>query len=284
MKELSHLTATVSAELARVAALWDLRPEAFVARTDKGVVLKVRAEGALAALKLLSAEGRAHEALAPVAMAAFDGAGMIRALRAEEGAQLMDWCAGPVLQDAPGGTGDDVALPALLEVLRAMRAAGPPRPEGVPPLERRLRSLLEFDGAGAAPDVAALLFSAQAMARALLESSGAPALLHGDLHHENIMHCPRRGWLAIDPQPFWGDPAYDLANFFSNPIHAPEIARDPARPPRLAAAMERALGLPAERILRWAHVHAALSAVWGLAGIGDFEHRFAVAQNIARWL
>ena len=47
-------------------------------------------------------------------------------------------------------------------------------------------------------------------------------LLHGDLHHENIMHGPR-GWLAIDPKGVLGDPGFDAANMFYNPLDRDDL-------------------------------------------------------------
>ncbi|GKV55854.1 kinase [Sporosarcina sp. NCCP-2222] len=41
-------------------------------------------------------------------------------------------------------------------------------------------------------------------------------LLHGDLHHENILYSEERGWLAIDPKGVGGDPCFDLVSFMIN--------------------------------------------------------------------
>lgn len=52
----------------------------------------------------------------------------------------------------------------------------------------------------------------------LLETSGPPRFLHGDLHQENILlHGP--DWKLIDPKGLAGDPAYEPAAFLRNPIH-----------------------------------------------------------------
>lgn len=51
----------------------------------------------------------------------------------------------------------------------------------------------------------------------LLESSPEPRLLHGDLHHENILWGGGRWW-AIDPKGLWGDPAWEAAAFLRNPF------------------------------------------------------------------
>ena len=37
-------------------------------------------------------------------------------------------------------------------------------------------------------------------ARALLDDPRDPAVLHGDVHHDNILDFGERGWLVIDPK------------------------------------------------------------------------------------
>ena len=56
-------------------------------------------------------------------------------------------------------------------------------------------------------------------------------LVHGDFHHHNIL-ASARGHLAIDPQPFLGEPEYDVVPFLWNPLPIgmrPELTRRAAR-------------------------------------------------------
>ncbi len=50
-------------------------------------------------------------------------------------------------------------------------------------------------------------------------------VLHGDLHHENVLDFGEKGWLAIDPKKLYGDRAFDYANIFCNPDLS--VASDP---------------------------------------------------------
>ena len=59
-------------------------------------------------------------------------------------------------------------------------------------------------------EIAELLF------RELLASSEAPVLLHGDLHHFNILSSDRRPWVAIDPKGLSGEPLTKLARCYVN--------------------------------------------------------------------
>ena len=42
-------------------------------------------------------------------------------------------------------------------------------------------------------------------------------VLHGDLHHGNVLDFRRHGWLAIDPKRLVGERYFDFANLFCNP-------------------------------------------------------------------
>lgn len=98
-----------------------------------------------------------------------------------------------------------------------------------------------------------------ASARDAVEAGSEPAgwrLLHGDAHHGNILDAGDRGWLAIDPQPLVGPPAYDLASALWN---GPEgDVHD-----RIKVLAEAADVDPVE-LTRWARFRGALSMAWTL--------------------
>jgi streptomycin 6-kinase len=71
-------------------------------------------------------------------------------------------------------------------------------------------------------------------------------LVHGDFHHHNIL-ASARGYLAIDPQPFLGEPEYDVPSFLWNPL--PCRLRVEHLERRLAAFA--AAGLDEERMRKW---------------------------------
>lgn len=47
---------------------------------------------------------------------------------------------------------------------------------------------------------------------------GRNTLVHGDLHHHNILDAGDGRYVAIDPKPMRGDPEFDVAPFLWNPI------------------------------------------------------------------
>lgn len=58
----------------------------------------------------------------------------------------------------------------------------------------------------------------EAVARGRELATGQPrrVLLHGDFHPGNVLAARREPWLAIDPKPLIGEPAYDLAQWLYN--------------------------------------------------------------------
>ncbi|MGM9451961.1 aminoglycoside phosphotransferase family protein [Legionella bozemanae] len=98
----------------------------------------------------------------------------------------------------------------------------------------------------------------------LLRTSAEPALLHGDLHHDNILQNGD-GWIVIDPKGVIGEPAFEVAAFIRNPIPELLAQKNAAnvishRIARFAAVLE----LPEQRILNWCFVQAVLSWVWAI--------------------
>ena len=108
-------------------------------------------------------------------------------------------------------------------------------------------------------------------ARSLLADPKEPVVLHGDIHHDNILDFGERGWLAIDPKRLFGERGFDYANLFCNPDLS-----DPAHPvatvpahfaKRLEIVVERS-GIERRRLLQWMIAWCGLSAAWF---IGDGE-------------
>lgn len=85
--------------------------------------------------------------------------------------------------------------------------------------------------------------------------------LHGDIHHDNILLSPR-GWLLIDPKGLIGDPSFDAANLFYNPIQQTQHGLDKNRVIFMATEFSKALEKPVEHILDYAVAYGSLSASW----------------------
>ncbi|OUE21724.1 Aminoglycoside/hydroxyurea antibiotic resistance kinase [Clavibacter michiganensis] len=111
-----------------------------------------------------------------------------------------------------------------------------------------------------------------AVARELLAGSGPTAVLHGDVHHGNVLRFGGDGdsrdggadgddaWRAIDPKALVGDPGFDTANVLANPT--PALALRPGRLARRARVVAEETGADLDAVLAWTEAWCALSAAW----------------------
>ncbi len=93
---------------------------------------------------------------------------------------------------------------------------------------------------------------------------GENVLLHGDLHHMNVLRGREGEWIAIDAKGVIGDPAWELAPFLFNCLS--RYPRDdwPSIIRRRADQFAEALSLERERVYAWSAVRAIQSAWWSL--------------------
>jgi streptomycin 6-kinase len=108
-----------------------------------------------------------------------------------------------------------------------------------------------------------LVDEAEELFASLSATSAAPMLLHGDLHHGNILSARRRPWLAIDPKGLVGEPAYEVGALLRNP--RPALLAEPQPGAILARRIDQLsdeLGFDRARVRGWALAQAVLSAWW----------------------
>jgi streptomycin 6-kinase len=109
------------------------------------------------------------------------------------------------------------------------------------------------------------------VARRLLAAPPEPRVLHGDVHHDNVLDFGPRGWLAIDPKGLWGDRAFDYANIFTNPDLADATRPVAVRPEIFASRLDLVAtraALDRARLLDWIIAWTGLSAAWFI-GAGE---------------
>lgn len=134
--------------------------------------------------------------------------------------------------------------------------------EDFPSLEEWLETLYHT-GDGIIPQD--LLTRARTWATELtMEPAENVVLLHGDLHHENILYS-KQGWRAIDPKGVIGERGYDIATFIYNPI--PALQNHPNAKAIIANRLDifsKALDIDREHLRRMAYIQAILAACWAI--------------------
>jgi streptomycin 6-kinase len=110
----------------------------------------------------------------------------------------------------------------------------------------------------------------------LCDSMGEEVVLHGDLHHENILRSGD-GWVAIDPKGVIGEREYETGALLRNPI---PVLHDTRTLERRADQLAEALGLDGVRIRAWAWAQAHLAAAWSVEDGEDPSYWLAVAERL----
>jgi streptomycin 6-kinase len=229
-----------------------------------GVTSWVAPAGDDAVLKVLVPHREAdHEA---AALRAWAGEGAVRLLdeAPDEHAMLLERC-------RPGG---------------ALREAGRPEDEvldvGVATALRLWRTVSDGDPYERLADVMAgwaatveerapiapvrlpqqLVTEGVALLHRLPATADREVLLHGDLHPANLLAAEREPWLAIDPKPMRGDPAFDLPPLVLQTGDLLAAADPGAELDRRLARVAAATGVDADRIRAWGLARSVEMVVW----------------------
>ncbi|WP_043267980.1 aminoglycoside phosphotransferase family protein [Streptomyces sp. CT34] len=210
------------------------------------------------------------------ALHAWGGRGAVRLHRwdRERGALLIERCTpGTPLGDAP--LPPDGQLAAGARVLHDIWSQILPDEGRLEPLERMdavcaewaelLQERMRRLRPGYDPGLVAL---GAELLRTLPAGAAREVVVHGDANPGNVLAATRLPWLAIDPKPMVGDPAYDptpLLLQIDDPFEHPDprpVLRD-----RYALVGE-VLGEDPARLLAWSVARGAESALWS-ADHGD---------------
>jgi streptomycin 6-kinase len=140
---------------------------------------------------------------------------------------------------------------------------------------------VRFSG-GTGPIGPELVDAAERIRAELLPSCSDAVLLHGDLHHFNILQDAGGEWLAIDPKGVMAEPAYEPAVFLLNPDPAACLDRE-IQKTRIDIFAE-ALHLDRERILAWAFFHSVLSTWWTIENGGKVRESHNAKARLLRSL
>jgi streptomycin 6-kinase len=89
-----------------------------------------------------------------------------------------------------------------------------------------------------------------------------PRLLHGDLHHYNVLFDKALGWVAIDPQGILGEVEFEVGAALRNPYTAPALLSNESTARSRLEIFERRLGFDIQRAAKWAFATAVLAALW----------------------
>jgi len=213
---------------------------------------------------------------------AFDGNAVVRVLDRFDGAVLLERLVpGNSLVGMAVNGDDGQATGILADVIRRMHPRAITSP--TPTVHDWGRGFERYATCGDCQIPKSLVDAARHVYFELCRSQSQPRLLHGDLHHSNVLLDTERGWVAIDPKGVVGELEYEVGAALRNPLESPELFTDPARIERRVDRFQRELHLDAGRILAWAFAQAVLSAIWAVedgGAIGPDNAWIALANNV----
>ena len=203
-------------------------------------------------------------------LGAYGGRGLVRLIDAdfESGVLLLE-------RLIPGRTlltarDDRTALRVTSAVMRELRLPAPPATP-VPTVDDLVLGMVTR-GRDVLERVPS--FPAAQMQRALGLWQGRPnaegrVLLHGDLHHENIL-ATGGGWKAIDPKGVAGEPLWECTAFLRNPVGTLPFRKDLERvTARRVTHFAKLFRVPEDEVRRYGFVGAVLSAFWSAEDHGE---------------
>jgi streptomycin 6-kinase len=214
----------------------------------------------------------------------FDGVGAVRLLAHDValGAMLLEKAIPGTVAGALIPARDLIATAAIITVMRRLHRPLAGAVELPELASRNRQSFVEHLARypGDTPFPRRLVTRAMGLCDELSAGASERVVLHGDLHHDNVLRASRDPWLAIDPHGVVGDPGADIGAMLYNP----DIEnRDPALLALVPARIEQladGLGIDVDRVVAWGFVGAVLSEVWTAEEPGPITRALDVALSL----
>ena len=265
---------------------WKVSAPELIAETFSSRIWKVaRDDGSIAIVKDLKPfDDVADELRGEHFLAWRRGEGAVRLLDRDGHRMLLEYAGDRLLSQHLAEHGDDAATAIAAEVMtRLFSPSKDTPPPDLQPLRERFVSLFRAAQTDRDGGRDTLYVEAAAIAERLLADPHAVRPLHGDLHHDNILFG-QRGWLAIDPKGVIGDPGFDAANMFYNPLDRDDLCLDPRRIAHMAEVFGKTLEQSPRAILDHAIAYGCLSAAWHREdkNVADENRELAVAEAIRK--
>ncbi|MDQ0887068.1 streptomycin 6-kinase [Paenibacillus sp. V4I9] len=179
---------------------------------------------------------------------------------------------------------EDEAAHIASQVMKKLWIPAPSNSSSIPTtmhMEEKLINIYKRNIEGHGPITKDILHEAVDTYRSMNAMPDKPFLLHGDLHHYNILMAAREPWLAIDPKGLIGDREYDVIQYLLNKLpngdstHVIEKRID---------IFVKELNLDKKRMLSWGFAHSVLATCWTVQEDGRYNAPFFDAIHVFKSL
>ncbi len=246
---------------------WDLSSAELIAETATSHVYKVDKDGTPYVLKLYTELGRIHEVMGPAFLKTCEGNGVVGVIDYNDEACLLEYIDGPEVLSLVDDNRDEEATLIIAQTLNKIHKTPIPENHQFDDFNKHILKSFNKTPLDDAPDI---ILSAMRFAEKLVNNQQEICILHGDMHHKNVMHHSTKGWLALDPHSLVGDRAYDCANTLHNPKEHPELSQNKDRLLKQVDIFSLEMNIDPQRIIDYAYVCSALSSCWTKQDDGEF--------------
>ncbi len=246
---------------------WELTPDGNSFETISSWIVFVTRGRERAVLKVFKPDS--DEAPSARYLALHRGRGTVRVLQSDDRAILIERIApGTLLRTLPLQGRDDEATHIVCDTIEKLQSAKADT-SGWPGHD--LQFGVFGSGHAVPPLTDKIVARAATLFRELEATRTGLVLLHGDLHHDNILLDATRGWLAIDPKGEVGEIAYELAAPLRNPLERVEEFVSAAQMNRRVRIYCERLRLDRQRVLGWCFARNCSAALWHANRTPDSE-------------
>lgn len=264
----------------RLISEWRVAVER-VAETEGSILAFGRRGGLPVVLKVIKSPG--DEWRSGAILKSFEGRGAVRVYEHQEGALLLEQARpGRSLESLTRDGGDEAATAILAALIRSMSGEVPPA-GSAPSVADWGRSFERYAAGRDTQIPRPLLSHARQIYTDLCLTQRTVRLLHGDLHHGNVLFDETRGWLAIDPKGVVGEIEFETGAALRNPRTQPALFTGLSNTGKRVDRFARDLGLDPARVVSWAFAQAVLAAVWSIED-GDVLEPDDASMTLAKML
>ncbi len=260
---------------------WNLKQQGEPIETASSVITFVEQNGVSNVLKIFNKHS--DEYLSATILNHYNTNGAIKVIQqAEKGILLERAAPGIHLKDLSITGKDEKATHVFCYIVKKLHSNKPIPKKDFPTIAYWGKWFDRYLNSNDMQIPKSLVYETKQIFFELTESQGKTLLLHGDLHHDNILFDKKRGWLAIDPKGIIGEAEIEVSAFLKNPVEHPKLYANEETIRNRVNIVVQTLNLNRERILLWCYTLTMIHSMWLIETKGSPKNWVDMAQLLKR--